>query len=121
MSDDRWEEESLQNKLNYDIIYIGDSAIKIPRAFELGAIFGTFPVFAIDAIWQGDGSDLARAVVHTLANTFAFNPIPQGAVYTIEDTGARGTITHRSACRWFLYKGWELESGGEDDHTVQGG
>ena len=52
MSDDRWEEESLQNKLNYDIIYIGDSAIKIPRAFELGAIFGTFPVFAIDAIWQ---------------------------------------------------------------------
>ena len=84
MSDDRWEEESLQNKLNYDIIYIGDSAIKIPRAFELGAIFGTFPVFAIDAIWQGDGSDLARAVVHTLANTFAFNPIPQGVMPALE-------------------------------------
>ena len=81
MSDDRWEEESLQNKLNYDIIYItDDQAVRIPRAFELGAIFGTFPVFAIDAIRQEDGSDLAMAVLHTFANTFAFNPIPQGVM-----------------------------------------
>ena len=84
MSDDRWEEESLQNKLNYDIIYIGDSAIKIPRAFELGAIFGTFPVFAVDAIRQEDGSDFAMAVAHTLFNTFAFNPIPQGVMPALE-------------------------------------
>lgn len=42
-------------------------------------------------------------------------------VYKLSDTGKRCSITHRSACRWFLYKGWELESGGEDEHTVQGG
>ena len=40
------------------------------------------------------------------------------AVYTLKDTGTRGTITHRSASRWSLYKGWELESGGTAVHTL---
>jgi hypothetical protein len=38
--------------------------------------------------------------------------------YTLKDTGTCGTITHRSASRWSLYKGWELESGGTAVQTL---
>ena len=84
MGDDRWDEESPENKLNYDIIYIGDKTIKIPRAFEIGAVFGAFPVFFLDAIRQKDGTDMAKAVAMTFSNTFAFNPIPQAVKPLLE-------------------------------------
>ena len=84
MMDDRWEDESLETKANYDIIYVGDYTIKIPRAFEIGAVFGGFPVFMLDAIRQKDGIDLAKFTAFTFANTFAFNPIPQAALPALE-------------------------------------
>jgi len=69
----------------------------------------------VDALLPG------RIVGSVVTMNMAFTRHHNSVVYTLEDTGTRGTITHRSACRWFLYKGWELESGGRDDHTVRRG
>ena len=82
--EDRWDNETVIEKVTNDIIYIGDYKLRIPKAFEVGAMFGTLPVMMVDAIRQGDGSDLATATGHILLSTFAFNPVPQGALPIME-------------------------------------
>jgi len=82
--EDRWDNETVIEKVTNDIIYIGDYKLRIPKAFEVGAIFGTLPVMTVDAIRQQDGSDLATATGHILLSTFAFNPVPQGALPVLE-------------------------------------
>ena len=78
MDEEEWDNESLENKINYDYIYVGDGdAIKLPRAFEIGSLFGTLPVMLMETIRQEDGSDLAKATLMTFGNTFSFNPVPQ--------------------------------------------
>jgi len=84
MQDERWDDEPIYEKVGNDIFYIGDYKVRIPRAFEVGAIFGTLPVLTIDAIRQQDGDDLAAGMITVVANTFAFNPIPQGIKPVIE-------------------------------------
>ena len=84
MSDDRWEEERLENKINYDIIYIGPFTIKLPRAFELGSLFGMLPVMIIDGVWRMDGSDVAKGAAMTFLNTLSFNPTPQSTLPLLE-------------------------------------
>jgi hypothetical protein len=84
MQDERWDDEPLYEKVGNDIFYIGDYKVRIPRAFEVGAIFGTIPVLSMDAIRQRDGDELAAGVISILGNTFAFNPIPQGVKPVIE-------------------------------------
>jgi hypothetical protein len=84
MQDDRWEDESIIEKVTNDIIYIGDVKIRIPKAFEVGALFGTIPVMTLDAIRQESANDLAQAVGHILVSTFSFNPVPQGLLPVLE-------------------------------------
>ena len=84
MQDEQWDEERLENKVNYDIFYIGDTAIKLPRAFELGSIFGAIPVLIVDAIRKQEGDDLAKATGMILFNSFAFNPVSQVALPLLE-------------------------------------
>jgi len=75
-SDDRWDEEPIYRKTDYDIFYIGDQTIYIPRAFEIGSIFGAMPVLALDALKRGDTKELWEGTKHIFFNTLAFNPIP---------------------------------------------
>jgi hypothetical protein len=83
--DDRWETEDPNNKLRYDIFYVGDKAIYLPRAFEFGTFFGALPVFAVDAVWsQQGGKDLQKGVTQALLSTAFFNPIPQAVQPLIE-------------------------------------
>jgi len=85
MDEDDWENQTMENKINYDYIYYDEGkAIKLPRAFEIGSLFGTLPVMLMETIRQEDGSDLAKAVQMTFFNTFAFNPIPQVAMPALE-------------------------------------
>ena len=87
MQDDRWEDESVIEKVTNDIIYIGDVKIRIPKAFEIGALFGTIPVMTLDAIRQERANDLAQAVGHIFVNTFSFNIVPQGLLPVLEVIG----------------------------------
>lgn len=74
--DERWDEETPDRKLMYDIFYVGDRTIYLPRAFEFGSIFGAIPVFMYDAIRREDGSDLAKLFASVGTSTFFFNPLP---------------------------------------------
>jgi hypothetical protein len=87
MQDDRWEDESVIEKVTNDIIYIGDVKIRIPKAFEIGALFGTIPVMTLDAIRQERANDLAQAVGHIFVSTFSFSPVPQGLLPVLEVIG----------------------------------
>jgi len=82
--DDRWDEERLDRKLNYDIFYVGDKTFYLPRSFEIGAAFGAMPVLALDAMRTGETDDLGKGTISILANTFQLNPIPQAAKPIIE-------------------------------------
>ena len=78
--DDRWDEERLDRKLGNDILYIGDLTIYLPRAFEIGSIFGSIPVLIGDALLKEDGGkDVLPGIMHLISSTFAINPIPQAA------------------------------------------
>src|SRR5690606_23175293 len=65
--------------------WLGDDHIRIPKPFELGIIFGTFPERMLH---YGTGaqpaSDLGKAVGHAVFNTLALNPIPQLALPAVE-------------------------------------
>jgi hypothetical protein len=87
MQDDRWEDEPVIEKVTNDIIYIGDLKIRIPKAFEIGALFGTIPVMTLDAIRQESANDLAQAVGHIFISTFSFNIVPQGLLPVLEVIG----------------------------------
>jgi hypothetical protein len=87
MQDDRWEDESVIEKVTNDIIYIGDVKIRIPKAFEIGALFGTIPVMTLDAIRQERANDLAQAVGHIFVSTFSFSIVPQGFLPVLEVIG----------------------------------
>ena len=83
--DDRWDDEPLYRKMNYEILYVGDYRILIPKAFEVGALAQTFPQVLYDVIsGKEDGKYVADAVAHTFMNTFSFNPIPQVIKPTLE-------------------------------------
>jgi len=109
MQDEQWDEERLENKVNYDIFYIGDTAIKLPRAFELGSIFGAIPVLTLDAIRKQDGDDLAKATGMILFNSFAFNPVSQVALPLLE------VITGYDTFRMAPLEGQGLQSRLDED------
>ena len=78
---ERWDNENPDLKFRYDIIYLpNDNRILLPRAFEVGSVFGAIPVFIIDAIRRNDSRDLSKALADLGTSTFFFNPIPQAAV-----------------------------------------
>ena len=78
---DRWNNENPDLKFRYDIVYLpGGNRLLLPRAFEVGSVFGAIPVFLLDAYRRQDGSDLAKALGDLGKSTFFFNPIPAAVV-----------------------------------------
>jgi len=75
--EEKWDKIPPYMKLNYDIIPFMGNYITLPRAFEIGQIFGALPIFVLDAIRRGEGKDLAEALVEVGKNTFWMNPIPK--------------------------------------------
>lgn len=82
--DDRWEEETVESKMLYDIMYVGDNTIYLPRPFEVGTIFGSMPIALYDYVRDQDGRVASDKLVFAFTNTFAMNPIPQGVKPTLE-------------------------------------
>jgi hypothetical protein len=75
--EEKWDSLPSHMKLNYDIIPFMGNYITLPRAFEIGQVFGALPIFALDAIRRGEGKDLAGALVEVGLNTFWMNPTPK--------------------------------------------
>ncbi|HDI3147810.1 TPA: hypothetical protein PMB01_001632 [Vibrio cholerae] len=58
--------------------WFGDEHVRIPKPFEIGVLFGTFPERIINtALFEDNMSDLASAFGRNLMSTFALNPVPQ--------------------------------------------
>ena len=93
--DDRYDDEPMHRKLNYYIVYSGDTRILIPKAFEFGAVFSTVPELIVDAVEQDEGARLAEGLTHTALNTFAFNPVPQPVLPLLENIANYNAFTGR--------------------------
>jgi hypothetical protein len=84
---DRWNNETPDLKRGYDILYLPNNRkILFPRAFEIGNVFGTIPVFLLDARRRGDTRDLSGMLASVGTSTFFFNPIPQALVPILSAT-----------------------------------
>jgi IS1 family transposase len=79
--------------------FIGDDHFRIPKPFELGILFGTFPERLFNyGTGNQPASDLGKSVAHALFNTLALNPIPQITLPMVE------VMTNRS-----FFKGSAIE------------
>jgi hypothetical protein len=100
---ERWENESVDTKLRYDIIYLpGGGKIMLPRSFEVGTWFGAMPVFALDEARSEHGGDFAKALGLAVVSTFGFMPLPQAMVPVIQ-----------VATNYDFFRGRDLVSKGE--------
>jgi hypothetical protein len=83
--DERYQELADWDKDSNWHFWLGDQHLRIPKPFELGIVFGTFPERMLH---YGTGtqpaSDLGKAVGHAVFNTLALNPIPQLALPAVE-------------------------------------
>jgi hypothetical protein len=78
--------EPLHRRLNYHILYVGDTTVLIPKAFELGYLFSSLPELLLTA-WQTEEEtlgDVGSGVFKMLADTVAFNAIPQAFMPVLE-------------------------------------
>lgn len=86
--EDEWNDLPVDTKMRYDVMFlpaaIGGGALYIPKVFEVGSLFGSMPVIALDAIRRNDGRDIAQAVASLGTSTFFFNPIPAAVVPTLQ-------------------------------------
>ncbi len=74
--DDEYERQEEETKDNNWII--PSLGIRIPIPFEVGTLFKTIPERILAYTMGNDtGKDLGASTLRALANTFAFNPIPQ--------------------------------------------
>jgi len=94
LDDDRYKELPEWDKDTYWHFFIGDEHFRLPKPFEVGAIFGTIPE-RMALLATGDDEidttfDRARRMV---ADTFAFNPIPQAVKPLLEQYANRNMFT----------------------------
>jgi len=72
--DERYKELEDWEKWTYHHFWIGDMHYRIPKAFEVGALFSSLPEAASDAIsGNEDGAYFGEFLWHTLSQTFALS------------------------------------------------
>ena len=75
--DDWYKKLSVKDRLANMYVKVGDTVIALPRAYELGELFGALPTLALDSIRKQDGNDIASGVAEFMKKTFLFEPLPQ--------------------------------------------
>jgi hypothetical protein len=72
--DERYKELEDWDKWTYHHFWIGDMHYRIPKAFEVGALFSSLPEAAAEAIsGNEDGAYFGEFLWHTLSQTFALS------------------------------------------------
>ena len=78
--DDEWYKKlSVKDRMSNMYVKVGDTVLALPRAYEVGELFGALPTLVLDSIRKGDGNDIAVGVAEFAKKTFLFEPIPQFA------------------------------------------
>lgn len=83
--DERYQELQEWDRDTYWHFWVGDQHFRVPRPFEVGALFAMVPERAVRTLLgEDDTRVLGQAIGRTVLDTFAFNPIPQLAKPVIE-------------------------------------
>ncbi len=77
--DDWYKKLSVKDRLSNMYVKVGDTIVALPRAFEIGELFGALPTLALDSIRKNDGHDIAQGVIEFGKKTFFLEVIPQFA------------------------------------------
>jgi hypothetical protein len=93
--DDWYKRLPVKDRLSNMYVKVGDTVLALPRAYEVGELFGGIPTLMMDSIRQKNGNDVAAGVGAFLANTFVVNPIPQFAKPLIEVLANMNFYTHQ--------------------------
>ena len=98
LNKDRDEYKELEDwdKRTYHHFWIGDNHFRIPKAFEVGAMFSTLFEAAADAM--SDNEEIGYftdTLLATAKDTFALNPLPQLIRPMIEQWGNKSFFTGR--------------------------
>lgn len=83
--DERYEELEEWDKDTYFHFFIGEKHYRLPKPFEVGAIFATIPERMLRAM-KGDDTwgIFAKQMSHMILETFVMNPVPQLARPALE-------------------------------------
>jgi hypothetical protein len=78
--DERYKELEMWDRHAYYHFWIGDNHYRLPKPFEVGAIFNTIPEIFMEYLYSKEtdaGKDLLRGMGHMINETFNMSPIPQ--------------------------------------------
>ena len=75
--DDWYKKLSVKDRLSNMYVKVGDAIVVLPRAFEVGELFGGIPTLAFDSMRKQNGNDVTQGFLQFLSNTFMVEPIPQ--------------------------------------------
>ena len=96
--DERYKELEEWDKDTYYHFWVGNEHYRIPKPFEVGAIFNTLVERAIE-FYRSDAHDADKLLLqrfgHMLMETFAFNPMPQVAMPAFENAFNHNFFTGR--------------------------
>jgi len=85
VGDEEWYEKlSVEDKVRNNYIQVAGVVVALPRAFEIGSIFGAVPALVMDAFRQRDGAELATGLGVIATQTFLFNAMPQAVKPLVE-------------------------------------
>jgi hypothetical protein len=75
--DDWYKKLSVKDRMANMYVKVGDTVVALPRAYEVGELFGGLPTLVMDSIRKENGSDVARGLGEFLYKTFVIEPVPQ--------------------------------------------
>jgi hypothetical protein len=75
--EDWYKELSVKDRLANMYVKVGDTVVALPRAFEVGELFGALPTLMLDSIRKENGNDIAMGVAEFMRKTFVFDFTPQ--------------------------------------------
>lgn len=85
--DERYKDLEMWDRHSYHHFWIGEEHYRMPKAFEVGAIFNTIPEMFTEA-YLSDASDadieLLRGFAHMMGQTFAMNIVPHAVMPIVE-------------------------------------
>jgi len=91
--DDWYKKLSVKDRLSNMYVKVGDTVVALPRAYELGELFGALPTLMLDSIRKNDGNDIASGVAEFAKKTFLFELIPQFAKPVFEIVANKNFFT----------------------------
>jgi hypothetical protein len=75
--EDWYKKLSVKDRLANMYMKIGDTVVVLPRAYEVGELFGGLPTLMLDSIRKQNGNDIAMGTAEMMKKTFLLEPVPQ--------------------------------------------